>query len=165
MTAELLPLARRDRALERLSDIDSERRQVREVEAFELIVAEHHEDVRRHRRKLLLQDREALFDARLLPAVLLQVVHRHVGAQRATRTHLVPALGRKVAGGAVGRSEDARECAHGELRFDRSRFTSRRRSPATRAPQGESTIIQSVWYRRANARSTVGPGPGRATPC
>src|SRR5262245_54178528 len=103
MTAELLPLARRDRALERLSDVDGERWQVREGEASELIVAEHDEDVRRHRRELLLQDREALFDARLLPAVLLQVVHRHVGAQRATRAYLVPALGGKIAGGAVGR--------------------------------------------------------------
>src|SRR5437773_2014674 len=114
MPAHLRALPRGQRALERLADVDRERREVGEVEAFQLVVAEDHERVRPRRGEPVAQRGEGRLHPRLLLPVRVQVVHGAVGAQRAARADLVPFLRRAVARGAVSDVEDADQAVHAQ---------------------------------------------------
>ena len=97
----------RQRALELLADVDGERRVVVEVEALELVVAEDHDHVGPRFRQLSPQHREAFLDARVLAAIRLQVVDRHVRPQRARAADLVPVFRPAIAERGVRRLENA----------------------------------------------------------
>src|SRR4029434_5996982 len=82
----------RQRAFELLANVDRKSGVVAEIEALELIVADNHDHVRTGFSKLAAQDREAFLNARVFAAVRVEVVERHVRAQRSPAAYLVPVL-------------------------------------------------------------------------
>jgi hypothetical protein len=101
--------------LELFADVDREGREVVEVEALQLVIAEDHEDVRVDFGQLLAQGAESVLDARGLALVLLEVVHRDVFTERAARPYFVPALWVHVAKRAVCSVENPNYLGHSPL--------------------------------------------------
>src|SRR5262245_34706371 len=139
------------RALERFTHVDGERREVREVEALELVVTKDHERVGARGRQRVAQRGEALLHAGLLHAVGREVVERHVGAQRAAGAHLVPLLGGLVGLGAVRGVEDADERRH------RYTVAFRARASNTRAYSSAIALGCPACHSIGRGRSALTP--------